>query len=113
MELTKAINEAFDTYEKARLENKDARHVDYLHRVYLTISSSLDDMLKHKMGSKSKTADEDAKLLAKKEEEEREKGSQEKLRKQCEAEELAKAYKRAVEAFANMKLADMDEEPSN
>ncbi|PXF45621.1 hypothetical protein BWQ96_04626 [Gracilariopsis chorda] len=64
------------------------------------------------MGSKSKTTDEDAKRLAKKKEEEREKASQEKLGKEREAKERAKAYKRAVEAFAKMKLADMDEEPS-
>ncbi|KAI0567278.1 hypothetical protein FGB62_3g08 [Gracilaria domingensis] len=60
-----------------------------------------------------KTADEDAKLLAKKkEEEERERALQEKLRKEREAEELANAYKHAVEAFATMTLADMNDEPS-
>ncbi|CAN8062833.1 unnamed protein product [Agarophyton chilense] len=60
-----------------------------------------------------KTAEEDAKILAKKkQEEERERVLQEKLRKEREAEELARAYNAAVQEFAKMTLADMDDEPS-
>ncbi|PXF42356.1 hypothetical protein BWQ96_07876 [Gracilariopsis chorda] len=60
-----------------------------------------------------KTADEDAKVLAKKkEEEERQRRLDEKLRKEREAEERARVIKAAVEKFAQMQLSDMTDEPS-
>ncbi|PXF43945.1 hypothetical protein BWQ96_06314 [Gracilariopsis chorda] len=45
MELTKTMNEAFETYVEAVDAQKDKSHVDVLHRVYLATIASLEEML--------------------------------------------------------------------
>lgn len=61
-----------------------------------------------------KTADEDAKLLVKKkEEEERQRTMRAKMRKDREEEERKHALRKAMEKFADMRLVDMKDEPEN